>query len=146
LNKMAKRKKKKKVTRRTTKSDSVHVMVVSPIESRKSILRETISIVDLLQRYKVVKKIREAKEDELSNFRKKLGSITRLVKLIRLKEMPLEMEELKKVRSVNNKLVFAKQRALKPLGVAKPKSKEKALPKDPLDAQMEALRRKLSSL
>ena len=142
---MAKRK-KRKVTRRTTKSDSVHVMVVSPIESRKAILRETISIVDLLQRYKVVKKIREAKEEELSNFRKKLSSITRLVKLIRLKEMPLEMEELKKVRSVNNKLVFAKKRALKPLGVTKPKTKARPLPKDPLDAQMEALRRKLSSL
>ena len=141
---MAKRK-KRKVAKRRTKGDSVHVMLVSPIESRKSILRETISIVDLLQRYKVVKKIREAKEEELVNFRKKLSSITRLVKLVRLKEMPLEMEELKKVRSINNKLVFAKQRALKPLG-AKPQVKERALPKDPLEAQMEALRRKLSSL
>jgi hypothetical protein len=146
-----KRKKRKVVKRKVTKPDeSVHIMINSPLHSRKEILRGAMDIVALLKRYERVKVIRKEKARALDDFRTELRAINKLLKMVRIDEMPLAMEQLMKVKDEERHLVFAKPKPVKQKVVKKKVVKQQPVAppvsRDPLDAQMEELKKKLASL
>lgn len=127
----------------TKKSEhTVHVRLDSPVTKRRMVLQGAIDSVALLKRYDSIKRIRLEKEMAYGEFRKVLASVNRLVKDIRVKEMPLDSEDLK-----GYKIVKKKTLADKIVGKAKKTvKKEVEEPRAPLDRQMEELQRKLRSL
>jgi hypothetical protein len=146
-----KRKKKRKVQKKrvTRPDESVHIMLGTPLHSRKQILSGAMEVVALLKRYERVKVIRKEKAKALDEFRNELRAINKLLRLVRIDEMPLEMEQLMKIKDQERHLVFAvpkpvRQKVVKKRVVKKPVVR--TVPKDPLDAQMDELRRKLASL
>jgi len=144
---VAKKRKKRKVQKkRVAKPDeSVHIMLGSPLHSRKEILTGAMDIVALLKRYDKVKAIRKEKAKALDDFRGELRAINKLLKMVRIDEMPLAMEQLMKVKDEERHLVFAKPKPVKQK-VEKAKVVKPVVAKNPLDAQMDELRRKLDSL
>tara|TARA_Y100000310_G_scaffold283455_1_gene305422 strand:- start:1151 stop:1543 length:393 start_codon:yes stop_codon:yes gene_type:complete len=125
------------------RSDSVvHVRVDNPISKRKEILAITINTVELLKRYERIKLIQKEKAQTLALFRTKMRSLNRLSKLVGLKEMPLQMNEVKKVKSVKGKKVFNPVKKVK----AKKVKKKELTGNEKLDVQLDELRRKLDNL
>lgn len=148
MNKMVRKKKKarkKKVVKKKVRpEDTVHIKLNSPIESRRAILAEAVNVVDLLKRHEKIKVLRKEKTKALNDFRTALHELNKVLRLVRLSEMPLKMDELKKVRDVEKHPVFEE---VKPV-VTKKKVVKKVVKTytDPLDAQMAELKRKLAKL
>jgi len=125
------------------RSDSVvHVRIDNPITKRKEILATTITLVELLKRHDRIKLIQKEKEVALALFKTKMLSLNRLSRLVGLKEMPLQMDEVKQVKTLKGKRVFTPVKNVK---VKKVKKKE-LTGNEKLDVQLDELRRKLSTL
>ena len=148
-----KRKKKSRTKRKPKKEpkESVHVRLGRPVASRKAILQETLNIVDLLKRYERVANLRDEKEDLIERFRTELREIKKLLNMVRLKELPMVMDELNEVKTVRGRKVFMPKEEIKKKKISKVKKVKKppvvkVSPVDPLDAQMAELRKKMSQL
>lgn len=123
--------------------ETVHTMLKQPIETRRQVLQGAVHTVELLKRYQVVKNIRKEKLKALDEFKKEVRAIARLLREIRFTDLPLKHEELLKVRDSKNHLVYGEEK------VVKKKVKKKSVKrfhKNPLDDDLDALRRKLASL
>tara|TARA_B100000315_G_C14152742_1_gene396423 strand:+ start:112 stop:510 length:399 start_codon:yes stop_codon:yes gene_type:complete len=124
---------------------SVHVRIDYPIDKRKAVLETAISSVELLKRYDRIKEIRKDKRKHMEEFREALSSIHYLLRLIRLKELPLGEKELKRVKTVSGKKAYSKNSMRAAVAIGKKKGVKK--PKlSTLDAQLQALHDKLSHL
>ncbi len=125
------------------RSDNVvHVRIENPISKRKELLSSTITIVELLKRYERIKQIQKEKAETRALFKTKIRSLNRLSKLIGLKDMPLQTEEIKKVKSVKGEKVFKPVKKVKVKKVVK----KELTGNEKLDVQLDELRRKLESL
>jgi hypothetical protein len=151
---MPKRKTKKHKRKKVVKKkpqDSVHVMLVNSISKRRDLVNVTIETVQLLKRADKIKEIQVEKRKELNNFRDKWKEIHKLLRLIRLKELPLRESELDDVRDPSGRKILQKvtkplkKKVVKKVKVEKPKSTE-FNKRSSIDEQLDALQRKLSNL
>jgi len=124
---------------------AVHIRLDNPINKRRMVLQNAIDIVALLKRYENIKRLSQEKHMAYDEFRKIISSINWMVRQIRVKELPLNSEDLDKYAPQPKKEKTVVQKAVKKvkkaIEVKKPEEK-----KDSLDWQMQELRRKLNSL
>jgi len=127
--------------------ESVHVRLEMPIDKRKVILQTTIDTMQLMKRHENLIRIRSEKDKELTEFRRILSSITRMIKEVRMKELPLDTEDLKHVKKLKNESIMVPV-VKKIEKVLKVKKAEAPVQKKPhtIDSQIDALQRKLQSL
>ncbi len=124
---------------------SVHVRIDFPIQKRKVVLQSAIDTVQLLKRYDRIKEIREEKVKEMAKFRTALRGVHRLVRMVKLQELPLDSDDLKQVKTVAGRKVFSPVR--KPRVVKSVKGKKEKKPKlSSIDKQLQALQNKLDKL
>ena len=129
--------------------DDVHVRLDSPIEKRKVVIQATIDAVQLVKRYDNLIRIRTEKDQEYAEFRRVLSGINRMVKELRLKELPLEAEDLQRIKKMKgmNIVVPVMRRTEKVLAKKPVKKIEHMVERrSPIDRQLEDLQRKLQSL
>lgn len=125
--------------------ENVHVCVDTPVDKRREILQVAIDTVQLMKRYESILQIRRQKEKEYAEFRRVLGSINRMVKEVRFKELPLDAEDLKHVKAVKSKSILAP--IIRKVGSKKePAKKEDRAHPSGLDRQLDELQRKLQRL
>ena len=122
--------------------ESVHVRLDLPIEKRRAVLQAAIDIMQLMKRYEGLVRISQEKEQEYAEFRKILSSINRMVKEVRVKELPLDTEDMKHVKKVKNQSVM-RPVVRKVENILSKKHEER---KPALDRQIEELQRKLQSI
>ena len=123
----------------------VHVRIDYPIDKRKAVLETAINSVELLKRYDRIKEIRKDKKKHMEEFREALSSIHYLLRLIRLKELPLGEKDLKRVKTVSGKKAYSGKSMRTAVVVGKKKKGVK--PRlSTLDAQLQTLHDKLSRL
>ena len=126
------------------KTESVHVRLDSPIAKRRMILQTTIDSVALLKRYENIKRIKEEKEKGHEEFKKVLRSINFLVKQIKMQDLPLDSDDLKKYKVKTKKEPSLVQPIVKKIKKVVGKQKEEKKPM--LDRQLDELQRKLQRL
>ncbi len=125
---------------------SVHIRIDRPIDRRKAILEATITAVELLKRKEEILRLRAEREKELAKFQKTVKSVLRLVKQVRLHDLPLDARELRGIRNLSGHKALAKPRKVPKKKAAK-KAKKAATPKkSSIDQQLDDLHRKLQSL
>ncbi|MFH1972021.1 MAG: hypothetical protein ABIJ18_00925 [archaeon] len=126
----------------------VHIRINIPVSKRRELLNSTIECVELIRKAKELQHLRTEKEKALEDFRKELRGIERLIKTIRFEELPLDLNELKHVKGINDKNVFKTKKNTKKTAkkVKKPQVMVKVPPRDPIDRQIDDLKRKMSSL
>lgn len=127
--------------------ESVHVRLDMPIDKRREVLQVTIDTMRLMKDYENLLRIRQEKDLKYAEFRKIVSSINKMVKELRVKELPLDSEDMKHVKKVKSQSVMAPvvkkvEKVLK----GKEKKKEEEVKKPVLDRQIEELQRKLQSL
>ena len=131
--------------------ESVHVRIERPVGKRKAVLQTAISAVELLKRYDKIKELHKEKEKAQLDFRKKLRSIHYLLRQIRFKELPLDLQELENVRTVAGKKLVKIPKPLAKKKVAKRVKKKKVAKKkkvgpQTIDEQLASLRAKMNKL
>jgi len=125
--------------------EEVHVRLDLPIEKRRALIQAAVDTVQLLKRHEAIHRIRLEKSHEIQELRRLYNSINRMIKDLRLKELPLEAEDLQKVRGVRQvEMEAVEQRMEKVMGAKH--GKKEAPRKTPLDIQLDDLQRKLRSL
>lgn len=150
--KTVKKKVKKKVVSKVSKNETIHVKLDSPITKRKAILSAAISVVELLKHFETIKAIRKQKSKEMENLRILTKDINKLYRAIKVKDMPLKDKDLLEVHDVSGKPVMsAPVEEFKPKKVVAPQRvmnvpKPEPVSRDPLERQLNELRRKLDTL
>ena len=122
------------------KDESVHVCLHDSLNKRREILQSTVDVIQLLKRYDNIKRIRAEKEQVFGDFRKCMASVNFLFKRVKMRDMPLDSQDLKVYKAKKEKSVVAP--VIK--NVKKVLIKEEKKPT--LDRQLDELQRKLNSL
>ncbi|HIH14607.1 MAG: hypothetical protein QT08_C0006G0004 [archaeon GW2011_AR17] len=127
--------------------ESVHVCLQMPVDKRRTILQATIDTMQLMKRYENLVRIRHEKDQHYAEFRRVLGIVNKLVKEVRVKELPLDAQDIRHVHKVKNESVMAPV-AKKVEKVLHAKEKKKIVEerKPAIDRQIEDLQRKLQNL
>jgi hypothetical protein len=149
--KTVKKKLKKKVVKKASKSETIHVKLDSPITKRKAILSTAISIVELLKHFETIKGIRKQKAKEMESLRVITKDINKLYRAIKVKDLPLKNKDLLEVHDVSGKPIMsvpAKNIQPKVITPRRVRNVPKPEPvsRDPLERQLNELRRKLDTL
>lgn len=127
--------------------ESVHVRLEMPLDKRKVILQATIDTMQLMKRHENIVRIRQEKEHVYVEFRRVLATINRMVREVRMKDLPLDsddMKHVKKVKSVSimNPVIRKVEKVLKTKG-KKPEPEKRP---SSLDSQIDSLQRKMQNL
>lgn len=88
--------------------ENVHVRIETPIDKRKEILQTAIYTVELLKQVEIIKKIREERLENIEKLGRTFASVNNLMRLVRIKDLPLEAEDLKHVKDVKGTKVLPK--------------------------------------
>ncbi len=125
--------------------ESVHVLLEAPLDKRRVVLQTTIDTMQLIKRYENLLRIRTEKDQNYAEFRKILSSINKMLKEVRVKELPLDSDDMRHVRKVKNQSVMAPiiKKVEKVIRGKKVEVEEK---KPAIDRQIEDLQRKMLSL
>ena len=125
--------------------ESVHVCLQSPLDKRRAVLQATIDTMQLLKRHENILRIRGEKEAAYVEFRKVLLTINRMIKEVRVKELPLDEQDMRHVKKVKAQSVMAPvvKKMEKALKGKKAEVEEK---KPALDRQIQDLQRKMQNL
>ena len=128
--------------------ESVHVRLDMPLEKRRVILQAAIDSMELTKRYENLIRIRAEKDQIYTEFRRLLSGINRMVKEVRMKELPLSAEEIRHMPRIKRQSVMAPV-VKKVEKVLKAKVKKVEEPKkkpSSIDYQIEQLQKKLQNL
>ncbi len=128
--------------------ESVHVRLENSVSNRKAILQTTIDTMQLIKRYENLGSIRKEKEIQFAEFKRVMNSINRMIREVRLKELPLDVEELKQIKKLKTQSVMSPviKKVLVAPKISQAKEKEVKKKISPFDAELNALQRKLQSL
>ncbi|MDP3729127.1 MAG: hypothetical protein Q8R18_06795 [bacterium] len=127
--------------------ESVHVCLQMPVDKRRLILQTTIDTMQLMKGYENLVRIRHEKDQHYAEFGRVLSVINKLVKEVRVRELPLDSEDMRHVRKVKNESVMAPVvKKVEKVLQAKEKKKEVEEKKPTFDRQIEDLQRKLQNL
>lgn len=150
----------KKGGKKSKPEESIHTKIKYPNALRKTILASTIEVIEALKNYEILKEIRANKLILLDDLKKETKHINRLAKELGLDELPLKLQEIKKLSGSKEKKKEIKQ--VKPetkldkkwqqveLELHKTlesnKRKHKLKPQDKLENDLQALRDKMAQL
>ena len=127
--------------------ESVHVRLEMPLDKRKTVLQAAIDTMQLMKRHENIVRIRQEKEQVYVEFRKVLATINRMVREVRMKELPLDSDDIKHVKKVKNISIMAPvvkkvEKVLKTKG-KRPEPEKKS---SSLNSQIDSLQRKMQNL
>lgn len=171
--KAAKKKKKKKRTARPRTNITVHIKLLAPKALRKELLSIAIAMIEMIKRYRAYVEMKRRKQLLTRELRKKVGELKQLRDTLYLQELPLsqnqvetmsqasgegdaieEVEEgleeemkLEKEESQLKRGLLEKKSMPQPRKeVVEVKPKKEKKHKDKLQADLDALRDKLSTI
>ena len=127
--------------------ESVHVRLEMPLDKRKTVLQAAIDTMQLMKRHENIVRIRQEKEQVYVEFRKVLATINRMVREVRMKELPLDSDDIKHVKKVKNISIMAPvvkkvEKVLKTKG-KRPEPEKRS---SSLNSQIDSLQRKMQNL
>lgn len=125
--------------------ESVHVRLETPVDKRRAVLQAAIDSMQLMKRYENLLRIRSEKDQEYAEFRRILSNINRMIREVRVRELPLDAEDMKHVKKLKTQSVMTPV-VKKVEKVLKGKKAQEEERKPTLDRQMDDLQRKLQSL
>lgn len=125
--------------------ESVHICLQTPLDKRREVLQTTIDTMQLLKRYENLIRIRTEKDQDYAEFRRILSNINKMLREVRVRELPLDEEDMRHVKKVKNQSIMTPvvKRVEK---VLKGKKAEEEERKPTLDRQIDDLQRKMQSL
>ena len=125
--------------------ESVHVRLETPLDKRRDVLQVTIDTVQLMKRYENLIRIRNEKDQDYAEFRRIISNVNKMLREVRVRELPLDEEDMRHVRKLKNQSVMSP--VVKKLEkVIKGKKVEEEERKPTLDRQLKDLQRKMQSL
>jgi hypothetical protein len=124
---------------------TVHIRLDNSINKRRMVLQSAIDVIALLKRYENIKNLSKQKHEAYDEFRKVISSINWMVRQIRVKDLPLNADDLSEYTPKPVKEKTAVQKVVRKVKKAI-QAKVPEERKDSLDWQMQELRRKLNSL
>ncbi len=125
--------------------ESVHVRLETPLDKRRDVLQVTIDTVQLMKRYENLIRIRNEKDQDYAEFRRILSNINKMLREVRVRELPLDEDDMRHVRKVKNQSIMTP--VVKKLEkVIKGKKVQEEERRPTLDRQLDDLQRKMQSL
>lgn len=122
----------------------VHTQIEQPIDTRRHVLQTAIDMIRLQKRHQNLIRIRDEKDATYASFRKILGNIKNLTREIRVHELPLEAEDIRRLPGMKPHRIVAPSVSKKPTGTIE--KKKPGPQRSSLDIQLDALQQKLRSL